>query len=100
MSYHTYGTDYHEQRTEEERSFLIFLKIYRILHDAIGNGKNYDIMKTKKHIYEGVPLNLASIAEIGGKYTSHRSEIISYRLIALCGAAFLYLIIHQIRSHK
>lgn len=46
------------------------------------------------------PLNLASIAEIGGKYMSHRSEIISYILIALCGAAFLYLIIHQIRSHK
>ena len=46
------------------------------------------------------PLNLASIAEIGGKYTSHRSEIISYILIALCSVAFLYLIIHQIRSHK
>ena len=44
------------------------------------------------------PLNLASIAEIGGKYTSQRSEIISYILIALC--AFVYLIIHQIRSHK
>lgn len=57
MSYHTSGTDHHEQRTEEERSFLIFLKIYRILHDAIGNGKNYDIMKTKKHINEGVPWN-------------------------------------------
>ena len=29
------------------------------------------------------PLNLASIAEIGGKYTSHRSEIISYILGSL-----------------
>ena len=46
------------------------------------------------------PLNLASIAEIGGKYTSQRSEIISYILIALCAVAFVYLIIHQIRSHK
>ena len=45
------------------------------------------------------PLNLASIAEIGGKYTSQRSEIISYILIALCAVAFVYLIIHQIRSH-
>ena len=46
------------------------------------------------------PLNLASIAEIGGKYTSQRSEIISYILIALCAVAFVYLIIRQIRSHK
>lgn len=46
------------------------------------------------------PLNLASIAEIGGKYTSQRSEIISYILITLCAVAFVYLIIHQIRSHK
>lgn len=36
------------------------------------------------------PLNLASIAEIGGKYTSQRSEIISYILIALCAVA-LYI---------
>lgn len=35
-----------------------------------------------------------------GKYTSPRSEVISYIFIAVCAISFIYLIIHQIKSHK
>lgn len=35
-----------------------------------------------------------------GKYTSYRSEVISYIFIAICAIAFLYLVIRQIKSHK
>lgn len=45
-------------------------------------------------------LMLLQTAAKTGKYTSHRSEVISYILIILCAAAFLYLVIRQIKSHK
>lgn len=58
MLHYIYSTDHHEQRTEESSYLLSFLKIYSILHDDMGIGKNYDIMKTEKQLnYEGVPWN-------------------------------------------
>lgn len=35
-----------------------------------------------------------------GKYTSRRSEIISYVLIVICAILLLLLIIRQIKAHK
>lgn len=43
---------------------------------------------------------IIQIAAKMGKYTSYRSEVISYIFIAICAIAFLYLVIHQINSHK
>lgn len=37
---------------------------------------------------------------IAGRYTSHRSEVISYIFIGACIIALLYLIVLQIKSHK
>ena len=58
MLHYLYSTDHHEQGTAYSGFFLSFLKIHPILHDDMGIGKNYDIMKTEKQLnYEGVPWN-------------------------------------------
>ena len=50
MLHYLYSADYHEQGSAYSGFFLSFLKIYPILHDDMGIGKNYDIMKTEKQL--------------------------------------------------
>ena len=51
MLHYLYSTDHHEQGTAYSGFFLSFLKIHPILHDDMGIGKNYDIMKTENSLF-------------------------------------------------
>ena len=51
MLHYLYSADYHEQGSAYSGFFLSFLKIYPILHDDMGIGKNYDIMKTENSLF-------------------------------------------------